>query len=289
LSQIESQIKNAVVVWAKHYQFPPGERLRFPAVHSRYICWCLRGAGQIAANGTRVEFNPGMFLIMPWEHQISYRASNSDPFQVGGIHVVPSHDRDQSVLFHVAHGPERDFWHFPYRRDAELESLGKVVIGDLSRHQALGHLGEYVISSFTRGEPQEMEMREMGRLMLLEFDRAARAIETHREFPPALQLLADWVERNLNRPIGLDQLAELAQCSRSTVQRMIRKHLRVSALEWLIQLRLSRARRLLISTHMPIAEIARQVGFGDPYYFSRLFSAKTGESPRQCRARGRFL
>jgi AraC-like DNA-binding protein len=289
LNQIVSLIDRAVVVWASHYQFPPGERLRFPAVHSRYMVWILRGTGQIIANGKRFDAAPGMFLILPWEHSISYRAADRDPFLVGGVHVVPVHDRRHPVVFHVAHGPDKDLWHATYRYDVPLEALSQVLVGELAKHPALGHLAEYVVSCFLRGEQEEAEMRELGRLILLEFDRSAREAETQREFPPVLQHLTGWVEQNLDQPIGLGQLAQRACCSRSTVQRLTRKYLKQSALEWIIQLKVSRATRLLMSTHLPVSEVARQVGFSDPYYFSRLFSSKTGESPRQCRSRGRFL
>jgi AraC-like DNA-binding protein len=282
-------IDRAAIVWANHYQFPPGERLRFPAVHSRYIVWGLRGSGQINANGTKFDLVPGTFAITPWGHSISYRAADQDPFLVGGLHVVPMHDRRHPVTFHVAHGPGTDLWDVPFRRDVPLESLSEVVVGEIAKHPALGHLAEYAVACFLRTGRSENEMRELGRLMLIEFDRAAREAEAQRESPAALQHLTTWVEQHLDQPISLDQLAAAARCSRSTVQRMTREHLKQSALGWVTQLKLARAKRLLISTHMPVADIARQVGFGDPYYFSRLFRSKTGESPRQCRRRGRFL
>jgi AraC-like DNA-binding protein len=180
-------------------------------------------------------------------------------------------------------------WHAEYRQDVAVSSLEQVVAGELAEHPALGYAAEYVVSCFKRGEPIESEMRELGRLLLREFDRAARESNVNRNVPAILNHLTDWVERRLHQPISLDQLAEVAQCSRSTVQRLTRKHLRQSALEWIIQLKLTRAKLLLISTHMTVAEVARQVGFNDPYYFSRLFSMKTGQSPRECRTRGRFL
>jgi AraC-like DNA-binding protein len=98
----------------------------------------------------------------------------------------------------------------------------------------------------------------------------------------------DWVKNHLDRPIGLDQLAEVSGSSRSTVQRLIRKHFNESALEWIIGLKISRAKLLLVSTKLLVFDVARQVGFQDPFYFSRLFRAKEGESPRECRSRGQF-
>jgi AraC-like DNA-binding protein len=294
LSQTEwNLVERAVVVWANHYQFAPAERIGFPSVRSRNLVWCVRGSGQVVGNGQRIEMTAGAFLLLPWQHSIVYRAAQREPFVVGGLHVIPFHDRRRPVVFHVAHGPERDLWHAKYRRDVSLPALGAVVAGDFAEHPALGHLAEYAVACFARsqhaGQQDEVEMRRLGRLALLEFIKSARQADACRELPPLLLRISDWVHRNLDRPISLDQLAELGECSRSTVQRMMRRHFNQSALEWTIQVKLSRAKSLLASTKLPVSRVAQQVGFSDPYYFSRLFTSKVGESPRQYRARGRLL
>ena len=43
------------------------------------------------------------------------------------------------------------------------------------------------------------------------------------------------------------------------------------------------ARRNLVYTNLPVSTIAYALGFGDPAYFSRLFSGATGLSPRSFR------
>jgi AraC family transcriptional activator of pobA len=45
------------------------------------------------------------------------------------------------------------------------------------------------------------------------------------------------------------------------------------------------ARRNLVYTNLPIAKIAYALGFDDPAYFSRIYAAATGLSPRAFRAR----
>ena len=46
---------------------------------------------------------------------------------------------------------------------------------------------------------------------------------------------------------------------------------------------LNRAKELLRTTNLKIAEVAYQSGFGDPHYFSTVFKKKTGLTPRQFR------
>jgi AraC-like DNA-binding protein len=53
--------------------------------------------------------------------------------------------------------------------------------------------------------------------------------------------------------------------------------------ELVIRTRLARAQQLLATTTMEVGAIARQVGYDDPAYFSRLFRRRVGLAPRQFR------
>lgn len=43
--------------------------------------------------------------------------------------------------------------------------------------------------------------------------------------------------------------------------------------DYLLGIRLGRAKELLVATELPVAAVARRVGYEDPAYFSRLFTA----------------
>ncbi len=55
--------------------------------------------------------------------------------------------------------------------------------------------------------------------------------------------------------------------------------------EYLKRLRSARARELLITTSMPISDLAKRVGYDDAFYFSRQFRSVNGVSPREFRRR----
>lgn len=64
-------------------------------------------------------------------------------------------------------------------------------------------------------------------------------------------------------------------------------YLNLPAGEFLLNARIDRARRLLIETTLPVAEIARRCGFADPFYFSRRFRLENGETASAYRDRNR--
>jgi transcriptional regulator GlxA family with amidase domain len=54
-------------------------------------------------------------------------------------------------------------------------------------------------------------------------------------------------------------------------------------MDWFNRLRVQWACELLDTTQTPVAEIARQTGFADPYYFTRCFRRVVGLPPRKYR------
>ena len=60
----------------------------------------------------------------------------------------------------------------------------------------------------------------------------------------------------------------------------------VTPQEVILTTRLNTAKALLAETDAPVAAIAREVGYEDPAYFSRLFTSRVGQSPRAFRRIG---
>ncbi|MEU5592118.1 AraC family transcriptional regulator [Streptomyces sp. NPDC020298] len=54
--------------------------------------------------------------------------------------------------------------------------------------------------------------------------------------------------------------------------------------DYLLGIRLGRAKELLAATDLPVAAVARRVGYDDPAYFSRLFTRRVGLAPVRFRA-----
>ncbi len=80
-----------------------------------------------------------------------------------------------------------------------------------------------------------------------------------------------------------DRAARLGTSPRQ-LRNAVRRSAGCSPTEIVSRVRVNRAKSLLAETSLPVTEVARAVGFGDPAYFSRHFRARAGMSPRAFRA-----
>ncbi len=79
--------------------------------------------------------------------------------------------------------------------------------------------------------------------------------------------------------VKIDELANACQLSPSHFARCFRQSFGTSVLQWLIRLRLDRAKQLLRETRDSLVEIAVESGFLDQAAFTRTFNRVEGVTP----------
>ncbi len=106
-----------------------------------------------------------------------------------------------------------------------------------------------------------------------------------------LALSLAWAERNIGKPLALNDLAARAAMSTRTYTRRFKAATGVSFKQWLIDQRVSAARRLLEQGDSSIERVAEQLGFGTALSMRLHFMARLGVSPAAYRKtfRGRVL
>lgn len=110
---------------------------------------------------------------------------------------------------------------------------------------------------------------------------------------PARRGLADWqvrkvtdyMRQHLDEPIGLDVLADLAGLSRFHFCTAFRLATGETPHNWLVNLRIERAKQLLAKSDLPITSIALAVGYETPSAFTASFGKRMGMTPRLFRQR----
>jgi len=114
---------------------------------------------------------------------------------------------------------------------------------------------------------------------------AARFEGRPRDGHPALLKIEAELRRNPEREFDFDALAVAHGMSPSSLRRGWAALFRVPPGRYLLDLRMQKARRLLVEGEARIGEVAVSVGFDDVLYFSRRFRLATGLSPSDYRKR----
>lgn len=123
----------------------------------------------------------------------------------------------------------------------------------------------------------------MMRLIGLLSDFYAVGDAPDREELMRLGNVISYIERNYTKELTLESLAKRASMSPSTLHRAFTTALGESPINYLISVRLAKAKEMLISSTLSISEISMRTGFRDSNYFSRIFKKRTGKSPREYR------
>jgi transcriptional regulator GlxA family with amidase domain len=89
------------------------------------------------------------------------------------------------------------------------------------------------------------------------------------------------MENNLEEPLPRAKLAKEVGLSTRQLERLFQKYLKRSPARFYLELRLSRARLLLLQTKMSIIDVALACGFVSASHFSKCYRDYFGRTPRQ--------
>jgi AraC family transcriptional regulator of arabinose operon len=93
----------------------------------------------------------------------------------------------------------------------------------------------------------------------------------------------DFITAHSEESFTIADLARRVHLSESRLAHLFSEQVGVAPGTFLLEQRIEKARQLLEWSEHGIGEVARRVGFDDPFYFSRRFRQSIGMSPRQYR------
>lgn len=96
---------------------------------------------------------------------------------------------------------------------------------------------------------------------------------------PKLAMVIQIMEANIEEPISPSLLAERVGMSTRQLERLFRRYLNRSPKRYYMELRLQKARNLLMQTDMTVINVALACGFASPSHFSKCYRAHYDTTP----------
>lgn len=124
--------------------------------------------------------------------------------------------------------------------------------------------------------------------MLLKKIIGVRDTISGRRYSDIIEIAKDQIRKTyMSDEISLNTIAAEVGMSPSYFSSIFSKEMGKTFVEYLTEIRMDRAKELLMCSSMKISEIGYEVGYKDPHYFSYIFKKTQNCTPKEFRARGK--
>jgi AraC family transcriptional regulator len=173
---------------------------------------------------------------------------------------------------------------FDFEKLARLREHTGALDGAAScRSEKIHWLGKMIYREFRQSDSFSALALEG---LILEFlaEASRRAVGNgERKFPSWLKKSKEFLHENFTDSLTLEELAVRADVHPAHFSRVFREKFGCSVGEYVRRLRVEFASRQLLSTDIPLAEIAAAAGFSDQSHFNRTFKSIFGVTPAEYR------
>nr|WP_237421171.1 AraC family transcriptional regulator [Flavobacterium sp. Sd200] len=228
------------------------------------LIYCTDGKGQVEMNGNTYYIEPGNAIIITQKTAHTYAADANVPWSIFWVHFKGSVALDIAERFKKLHGAKAfiesgnnttSLFNNMYRQLERGYSIDTLV----NVNMCLWHF----LSTIIYNSRQEDKIQNSG----------------------VAEIAIDFFTRNVHRTITLEEAANEVKLSAAHFSAVFKNKTGFSPIEYFNQLKIQKACQYLHFTNLLIKEIARELGFNDHYYFSRLFTKVMGISPDGYRKR----
>lgn len=248
-------------------------------VHDYYqIVYCQKAGGTVEIDGIVYEAVPGtMYFIQPMQPHAMRRGKNVRVIEVKFLAEDEETARLLKNIPSVVPLPEGHI----YRRgikDVVREGLSGAMFCNETTNAALQLLLCRLLRMYM---PDEREA-----LHTLDFDFTVRnTASSSRNNDVEFIRLIDYMEQHMADKITLEKLARLIHFNKSYLIEQFKEAMGVPPMKYLNEMRMEKAKELLITTEKSITDVATETGFQSIHYFSRTFKKKENMTPHDYRVK----
>jgi ABC-type Fe3+-hydroxamate transport system substrate-binding protein len=217
-------------------------------------------------NGRKIELVYGLVVYAPAGSGMFVVNTGSGMLQLGRMTVEAIRKSEQSAG-KAPYIQERFGYGFP--EPVRLKSPYPVM-----------QLFKELHSLYGNGQPHDVFRRQLLFYRILDMLLADMPDNGGRETGGAgIEQTIDFIHKHYRDALTRDQLAGQSGVSPAHFSRLFRKETGMSFSDYVLHLRIEKAKELLLLSNSGVADIARQVGFENAHYFSRKFKQMAGISP----------
>ena len=248
----------------------------------RYI---IDGSAEFVVDGETVIVRKGQVSYIPEGCWLSCKALE-DTFAFYSIRFTTS-------VFYEGANFLREYYNFPLEMDVGegiepyFSDIYKWVRTDKKSKSfhvrgALDTLIASLIDILNSDEPDDVKAEINGLEYNLEQIRK-RVKKSTVQTDPRIQTVIDYIMLNPTEEYTSDKLSGMAEVAETTFRRLFKEATGKTATEFIRQVRLTTAARLLLVSNDPVNCIAHDVGFEDANHFTRVFRQAFGMTPGRYR------
>lgn len=241
-------------------------RVRHAGAAESVLIVCTAGAGRVAADSGTHRVEAGQAVVLPAGSPHRYEADRDDPWSIWWMHVAGEDTDDLIAAINAGESPVLTL----HDTDAAVEDLQRVVT-------AL-ECDDTAASLYLAGGAAWSLLARLAAER-----RAGAAPDADR-----IRAVQDVIRADLAARMTVAGLARQAGLSASHFAVLFKRATGSSVMDYVKRQRSARARELLLTTSLTVAEVAERVGYADPFYFARHFRSVNGTSPSAFRARARL-
>ncbi|WP_338557072.1 AraC family transcriptional regulator [Paenibacillus sp. KS-LC4] len=233
----------------------------YPTRFSGFV-FALRGHAIFEFNGTAYEVAPGSVVHGGAGMLLKLEVAEAEDFQFVLIHY-------RSTL------PDLSAGKIHYAETHYLSEYG-------SNTRMVELLQRLCEVSALAGQMNMLREKELFYSIMNEWLVSVRSHSTNENGKMVEQAL-DYIHHHYMEPLTAAGLAELHSMGKKQFAYAFHKYSGRSPIDYLIEHRMKRAKYLLTTSNCSVSSVARNVGYEDAHYFSRLFRKHSGCSPSMFR------
>lgn len=229
------------------------------------LIYCIKGKGYYVIDKKRFEVTPNQFFIIPkTEVYMRYWADNEDPWTIYWVHFtgddIESFNRSLNI------GEFKGPVHIPFNNKA-LD-----IWNNIYQNLEMGYSIENLCNA-----------------SFCLYSLVATFLFPHKHDTNNGQITGEDIitdtiihmKDNIEKKMTVEDMAGQQKLSSSHFSSLFRKATGMPPIDYFIHLKMQKACQCMHANEAKIKNIAMDLGYEDPYYFSRVFKKYMGMSPEQ--------